>query len=199
SSPRIFNDLTDPKRHGLAPDDISEIAAAKARGEFVVDIMGQTMVLPPQFSKNLLDSVVKARNGTGAATSADSAALRAGLPAMIAKMVGERPSGPRPGPTQCHDITLYPAIGMAGGACEGSGLLLDIKDPQHPFRLGAVADSNFSYWHSATFNNDGTKVLFSDEWGGGGQPKCRASDPKEWGADALFDIVDGKMVFRSYY
>jgi hypothetical protein len=94
---------------------------------------------------------------------------------------------------------VYPAIGMAGGACEGYGFLLDIRDPAHPVRLAAVADSNFSYWHSATFNNDGTKILFSDEWGGGGQPKCRATDRREWGADALFNIVNGQMQFQSYY
>jgi len=103
------------------------------------------------------------------------------------------------GPTQCHDITVYTAIGLAGGACEGYGMLLDIRDPAHPVRLAAVSDSNFSYWHSATFNNDGSKILFSDEWGGGGQPKCRATDKREWGADALFTIVDNKMVFQSYY
>jgi hypothetical protein len=94
---------------------------------------------------------------------------------------------------------VYPAIGMAGGACEGYGFLLDIRDPAHPVRLAAVADSNFSYWHSATFNNDGTKILFSDEWGGGGQAKCRATDRREWGADALFNIVNGQMQFQSYY
>jgi hypothetical protein len=108
--------------------------------------------------------------------------------------------GERSGPTQCHDITVYPAIGLAGGACEGYGLLLDIHDPAHPTRIGAAADSNFSYWHSATFNNDGTKILFSDEWGGGGQPKCRASDPHQWGADALFTIdAQRQMHFQSYY
>jgi hypothetical protein len=88
---------------------------------------------------------------------------------------------------------------LAGGACGGYGLLLDIRDPAHPVRLAAVADSNFAYWHSATFNNDGTKILFSDEWGGGGAPKCRVTDKHEWGADALFTIVNGKMVFQSYY
>jgi hypothetical protein len=92
-----------------------------------------------------------------------------------------------------------PAFGFAGGACEGYGLLLDIHDPAHPTRLAAASDSNFSYWHSATFNNDGTKVLFSDEWGGGGQPKCRSTDKPEWGADALFTIVDNKLQFQSYY
>jgi hypothetical protein len=79
------------------------------------------------------------------------------------------------------------------------GLLLDISDPANPKRIDAVADSNFAYWHSATFNNDGTKILFSDEWGGGGAPKCRASDPKEWGADAIFTVENKKMTFKSYY
>jgi hypothetical protein len=197
SSPRIFNDLAAPSTHGAAPEDSIAIAAAKARGDFVADIMGQQMVLPPQFTKPMLDSLVKARGGSGGATSADSATLREAIPGMIAKMIGA--TGPRRGPTQCHDITLFPGIGLAGGACEGYGLLLDIKDPAHPVRLAAVADSNFSYWHSATFNNDGTKVLFSDEWGGGGAPKCRASDPKQWGADAIFTIDNGKLNFQSYY
>ena len=107
--------------------------------------------------------------------------------------------GPRVLGTSCHDITVYPQIGLAGGACEGHGLLLDISDPAHPMRLDAASDSNFSYWHSATFNNDGTKLLFSDEWGGGGAPKCRASDPRDWGADAIFAIENRKLVFQSYY
>src|SRR5204862_2221409 len=93
----------------------------------------------------------------------------------------------------------YPAIGLAGGACGGDGLLLDIRDPAHPRRIAAVADSNFSYWHSATFNNDGTKLLFSDEWGGGGQPKCRSFDKPEWGADAIFTLNNGQLTFQSYY
>ncbi len=90
-------------------------------------------------------------------------------------------------------------IGLAGGACGGYGLLLDISDPANPVRLAAVADSNFAYWHSATFNNDGTAIMFTDEWGGGGGPKCRADDPMEWGANAVFTIEDGEMVFQSYY
>ena len=157
SSPRIFNDLSAPARHGESALDIAEAQKAAAAA-----------------------------------------------------------SGPRPGPTQCHDITVYPAIGLAGGACEGYGFLLDIRDPAHPVRIAAAADSNFSYWHSATFNNDGTKVLFSDEWGGGGQPKCRITDRREWGADAIFTITDAngtpimvrntaadpagdKMQFQNYY
>jgi hypothetical protein len=198
---RIFENLTMPKSHGNAPDDIAALAAAKARGDFVVSLGGQEMILPPQFTKPMLDSVVKARGGTGNATGADSAALRAAIPGIIAKMfgVGAPTSGPQPGPDQCHDITVYPALGLAGGACGGYGLLLDIRNPANPVRLDAAADTNFSYWHSATFNNDGTKLLFSDEWGGGGAPKCRASDPKEWGADAIFTIENGKLKFHSYY
>jgi hypothetical protein len=103
------------------------------------------------------------------------------------------------GPTQCHDITVYPAIGLAGGACAGYGLLLDIRDVAHPKRIGAVADSNFSFWHSATFSNDGSKLLFSDEWGGGSQPRCRASDNPQWGADAIFTLSDNQLTFKNYY
>ena len=100
---------------------------------------------------------------------------------------------------QCHDITTYPALGLAAGACSGNGILLDISDPVHPKRLDAVTDNAFAYWHSATFNNDGTKVLFSDEWGGGTAPRCRSTDLLNWGADAIFDIVDKKLVFGGYY
>ncbi len=201
SSPRLFNNLVAPPKHGASVADKADIDAARAKGAFIADIFGEQMVLPNNFANHMLDSLVKARNGTGTPTAADSATLREALPAMIAKMIGSpaNSNGPKPGPTQCHDITVYPAIGLAGGACEGYGFLIDIKDPTHPARLDAVADSNFSYWHSATFNNDGSKVLFSDEWGGGGQPKCRATDPRDWGADAIFDIVNGKMVFKSYY
>ncbi len=200
SSPRIFNELATVKSHGFAPDDVTEFAKAKRDGAFIINAFGQDMALSTERTKPMLDSIVKLRGGT-AVTAADSATLRAGLPAWVLARFGppEAPNPNRPGVTSCHDITLYPAIGMAGGACEGYGLLIDIRDPAHPVRLAAVADSNFSYWHSATFNNDGTKVLFSDEWGGGGQPKCRASDPKQWGADALFNIVNGKMVFQGYY
>ena len=204
SSPRIFNDLTAPARHGEAPEDIAAAAKAlddaKARGAFTGTVFGAERVLPPNMVKPMLDSVIAARGGSGTATSADSAALRAALPAILAARSGERPGGNRnAGPTQCHDITVYPAIGLAGGACGGYGLLLDIRNPAAPVRIGAVADSNFSYWHSATFNNDGTKVLFTDEWGGGGQPKCRSTDKHEWGADALFTLKDGVMTFQSYY
>jgi hypothetical protein len=100
---------------------------------------------------------------------------------------------------QCHDITVYPEVGLAAGACSGNGLLLDIRDPKNPVRLDYASDKNFAYWHSATFNNDGTKVIFTDEWGGGARPRCRATDLMNWGADAIFDIVDKKLVFEGYY
>lgn len=100
---------------------------------------------------------------------------------------------------QCHDITVFPALKMAAGACSGNGILFDIADPLNPKRIDVVSDDGFAYWHSATFNNDGTKVIFTDEWGGGGRPRCKASDPKTWGANAVYDIVDGKLVFRAHY
>jgi uncharacterized protein (DUF305 family) len=99
----------------------------------------------------------------------------------------------------CHDITLFPSRNIAGGACSGNGILFDISNPLEPRRLDAVTDTGFAYWHSATFNNDGTKVIFTDEWGGGGRPRCRVQDPRTWGANAIYDIVDGQLVFRSYY
>jgi hypothetical protein len=153
SSPRIFDNLAAPARHGETPADSAEAAQRRAAA---------------------------GRAGGG------------GRP-------GRNPALAQRGPTQCHDITVYPAIGLAGGACAGYGLLLDIHDVAHPRRIGAVADSNFSFWHSATFNNDGSKVLFSDEWGGGSQPRCRVTDKHEWGADAIFTISGDQMSFKSYY
>ena len=100
---------------------------------------------------------------------------------------------------QCHDITVFPAVGLAAGACSGNGILLDIADPANPKRLDYVGDKNFAYWHSATFNNDGTKVVFTDEWGGGMRPRCLATDQPTWGANAIFDIVDRKLQFKSYF
>jgi uncharacterized protein (DUF305 family) len=100
---------------------------------------------------------------------------------------------------QCHDITTFPTRSLAAGACSGNGIIFDIADPRKPRRIDAVTDPGFAYWHSATFNNEGTKVLFTDEWGGGGRPRCRAQDPRNWGANAIYDIVGGKLRFRSHY
>lgn len=203
SSPRIFHDLVAPPQHGPSEADLAELEAARARGAFVVDVPGMgSQVVPDRYVDQALAQIVSQRGGEGEPTAADSAALRARFEAMVAEQAGEAEAedeGPAPGPTQCHDITVYPAIGLAGGACGGYGLLLDIRDPANPERLAAVADSNFSYWHSATFNNDGTSILFTDEWGGGGAPKCRDGDPMEWGANAIFTIEDGEMIFRSYF
>ncbi|MGF1456029.1 MAG: DUF305 domain-containing protein [Alphaproteobacteria bacterium] len=100
---------------------------------------------------------------------------------------------------ECHDITVFPSANLAAGACSGNGIIFDITDPRKPQRIDEVLDKGFAYWHSATFNNDGTKVLFTDEWGGGSRPRCRTYDKPEWGADAIYDIVDGELVFRSHY
>jgi hypothetical protein len=100
---------------------------------------------------------------------------------------------------KCHDITVYSAIGLAAGACSGNGIILDISDPVHPVRIAAVSDPNYAFWHSANFNNSGTKVLFTDEWGGGSQPRCRATDPMNWGADAIFSLANGKLTLGSYF
>src|SRR5262249_6301003 len=116
--------------------------------------------------------------------------------------------GGQPGPNtqsqsvtnQCHDITAFTQIGLAAGACAGNGILLDISDPANPKRIAEVSDPNFAYWHSATFNNDGTKVLVSDEWGGGVAPRCRATDRPQWGADAIFTIDSMRRMHEvSYY
>jgi hypothetical protein len=201
SSPRIFEDLQAPPTHGLAPADLAALESAKAAGAFTYVRGGTERVLPGRFVQGLLANVVEGRGGEGAPTTEDSTTLRANIQSIIEEMFGggEEDVTARRGPDQCHDITLYPELGLAGGACEGYGLLLDISDPANPVRIDAVADSNFAYWHSATFSNDGNTVIFTDEWGGGGGPKCRDTDPMEWGANAIFSIEDGKMVFKDYY
>jgi LVIVD repeat-containing protein len=197
SHPHIFNDLIAPPQHGEAKEDAEAFARARARGAFIFDYPGFPEILSDEEGDTLVAETMARRGRSGKPTAEDTAAARAALKEDVAKELGPVPASA--GPTQCHDITVYPAIGLAGGACEGYGLLLDISDPANPKRLYAVSDSNFSYWHSATFNNDGTKLLFSDEWGGGGQPKCRATDPKEWGADAIFTLADRKLTFGGYY
>ena len=205
NSPRIFENLTEAPTHGLSPADIERIKQAESEGAFVAEIFGQKRIIPDRFIQPMLQQIANERGENAEVTAADSTTLRERLPQIIAERFGgNEDEGSddevQRGPNQCHDITLYPEIGLAGGACEGYGLLLDIKDPANPKRVDAVADSNFAYWHSATFNNEGTQVLFTDEWGGGGQPKCREKDPMEWGANAIFTIDDSnKMNFKSYY
>jgi len=203
NSPRIFENLDPAPSHGMSPADLEEIREAEEQGKYVAEIFGQKRIVPDRIANQLLNNIVKERGGSGEPTAADSTKLRKNLAQIIEERFGggggENPMADR-GPNQCHDITLYPEIGLAGGACEGYGLLLNIEDPAQPKRVDAVADSNFAYWHSATFNNAGDKVLFTDEWGGGGQPKCREKDPMEWGANAIFTIgEDNKMDFQSYF
>jgi hypothetical protein len=123
-------------------------------------------------------------------------------PSDVAPAPAQAPAGAAPaptGPNQCHDITLYPEMGMGAGACGGYGILIDLKDPLNPKRLQAVGDTNFAFWHSATFNNDASKLLFTDEWGGGTSPKCRADDPIDWGADAIFTLKNRKLTQGAFF
>jgi len=200
SSPRIFDGLVAPPVHGPPPAEAAELEAARARGAFILEIpvIGEYMIIPDGQVAQILAQFVQQRGGTGPPTAADSLALRAELPLIAASMMGDG-FDPEAGPNQCHDITVYPEIGLAAGACEGYGLLLDISDPVNPRRIAEVADENFAYWHSASFNNAGTTVLFTDEWGGGGSPRCGIDDPMEWGANAIFTIENGELVFQSYY
>jgi hypothetical protein len=180
--------------------EVIKVPLAKPSAAAIVSsprIFNALPVPPRNEERNAIDAAARAaaaRGGDGAA-----GAPAAGGAQGAAGARGNAPPAPPTGPNQCHDITVYPQIGLAGGACAGLGLLLDIHDAAHPFRIDMVGDANMSFWHSATFNNDGTKVLFSDEWGGGGQPRCRATDKPEWGADALFTIENKNLVFHSYY
>jgi hypothetical protein len=201
SSPRIFNNLPVPPRNeeraaldaagrggnrggGNAPAGAGAPPRAGARGNNPGpgNAAAGAAVPPLPGAADGARGDAGARGGRGG---------RGGAPAA--------PPAPPTGPNQCHDITTYPEIGLAGGACAGLGLLIDIRDPANPYRIDMAADVNMSFWHSATFNNDGTKVLFSDEWGGGGQPRCRVTDKLEWGANALFTIENKNLVFQGYY
>jgi hypothetical protein len=111
----------------------------------------------------------------------------------------DNPGGRVEASDHCHDITAYPELGLAAGACSGNGILLDIREPANPKRIDAVNDKNYAYWHSASFSNDGKKVIYTDEWGGGGGPRCRETDPTVWGANALFNLEGNKLKFANYY
>jgi hypothetical protein len=167
------------------PLDHPEQAKVVNSPHLLADLSGRTVHAPPP-------SDTGARNGRGGRGGGrGGAGGRGARPAA--------PRGPQIGQSGCHDITSYPDIGYAGGACAGYGLLFDIRDAKNPKRILSVADSNMSFWHSATFSNDGTKLLFSDEWGGGSAPRCRRTDPKEWGGNAIFTLDNGRLNFKSYY
>jgi hypothetical protein len=160
------------------PLDHPEQAKVVNSPHLLADLSGRTVHAPPP-------SDTGARNGRGGRGGRGGGA--------------PRPAAPAVGQSGCHDITSYPAIGYAGGACAGYGLLFDVRNPQNPRRVLSVADSNMSFWHSATFSNDGSKLLFSDEWGGGSAPRCRKTDPMEWGGNAIFTLENGQLHFKSYY
>ncbi|MDA0907326.1 MAG: hypothetical protein O3B44_04090 [Bacteroidetes bacterium] len=199
SSPRIFDDLAPPPSHEPSPEDVAKLERMRAEGKNVYLVreagpwVGSVREVPDGLANRLLEMYKEEQTITGDPTEAQMVAFRESIGDLVYSMREEEEYGPN----QCHDITLYPEIGLAGGACDGYGLLLDISDPVNPVRIDQVADANFSYWHNATFNNDGSKILFSDEWYG---TKCRANDPYEWGANAIFTITeDRKLKFHSYY
>lgn len=99
----------------------------------------------------------------------------------------------------CHDITVYPELGIAAGACSGNGILLDITDPANPARISDIFDPDMAYWHSATFNNEGNVVVFTDEWGGGVAARCQATDPANWGANLIATIEDNTLAGQRFY
>jgi hypothetical protein len=191
SSPRIFNDLPVPPKNAER-DAASARAGGAGRGAGAA-------------GAGAAGAGAAAGGAAGAGAAAGGAGGAGAAGAANAAPGGRRggaAAGPPPtptGPNQCHDITVYPAVGLAGGACAGLGLLLDIRDAAHPVRVDFAADANMSFWHSATFSNDGKKILFTDEWGGGSAPRCRPTDKMEWGADALFTIENNKLKFHSYY
>ena len=197
SSPRIFNDLTAPPTHGAAYADTANGAGEKAARRFLDRIgLPKTATADDssraaRYLSNIMNHDPDSKEFDAAADSLKQMGVDLGIP--------PRSGRGRSGPSQCHDITVYSDLGLAAGACSGYGLLLNIQDPEHPVRVQAVADSNFSFWHSATFANDGSALLFTDEWGGGTQPKCRATDPMEWGADAIFTLKDDKLTHVGYY
>jgi hypothetical protein len=197
SSPRIFDDLTAPPSHGAAYADTANGAGERAARRFLgrIGLPATTTAADSSRAAHFLSQLMNSEPQSDAFDAANDSLKAMGIDLGVPPRSGRRASGP----SQCHDITVYPELGLAAGACSGYGLLLDIHDPEHPKRLQAVADSNFSFWHSATFSNDGSALLFTDEWGGGTQPKCRATDPLEWGADAIFTLKNDKLTEAGYF
>src|SRR5262249_38853047 len=201
--------LAQPQAHGNAPSDTGAMARGGrgGRGGRIVIVNGTAVSFPADSGA---PTCMSGPPGSGPRVPGTDGVVPQAREAMLAARGaggrggrgggGGRAARPPGGPNQCHDITVYPSVGLAGGACGGYGLLLDIRDVANPKRIDFAADSNFAFWHSATFNNDGTKVLFTDEWGGGTQPRCRSTDPINWGGDAIFTITkDHKLKQDAYF
>jgi hypothetical protein len=225
NQPHIFAGIGPrPPAHGNAPGDTmgragGRTGSGRGRGGVpgantlvVMTANGVTIAAPAPMANTILDSLVKARGGSGAPASGDTAhavtylqgrpgvsTLTGAQAAQFGGRGGGRGGRAPGGPGQCHDITVYPYAHLAAGACVQYGILMDITDPAHPKTLQAVTDSNFALWHSATFSNDGSKLLFSDEWGGGTSPRCRAIDPVNWGGDVVFDLKNNHLTQGAFY
>jgi hypothetical protein len=66
----------------------------------------------------------------------------------------------------CHDIQVYPKIGLAAAACASVGQLWDISDPANPKTsdpLWVVDEPDVDFYHSGAFTWDGKVVIFGDE------------------------------------
>jgi hypothetical protein len=197
ASARIFDGLGPQRGHGNSAADSADAAAGIGRGRGGGGRAGGRGAGGDSAGRGGRAGGDSAGRGGRAGGRAGGGAGAGGAGAGGGRGAGAVVAGP--GSRGCHDITLYPEMRLGGGACGSYGLLLDISDPLNPKRLDAAADSNFAFWHSATFSNDGTKLLFTDEWGGGTQPKCRALDPLNWGGDTFFEIRDRKLVQGAYY
>jgi hypothetical protein len=194
STARVFNDLAAVTTHGLAPADTANGAVLRVPRRYLSQVPGTASAADSARIGHLF-SLLFLQHGDSVKMAPYADSLRqAGVALQLPPEI-YHPTGP----SQCHDITVYPAAGLAGGACSGYGLLLNIKDPVHPVRLDAASDSNFAFWHSATFSNDASKMIFTDEWGGGTQAKCRATDPINWGADRIMTIDHNKLTAVGYY
>ncbi|HEV8198053.1 MAG TPA: hypothetical protein VGP87_15505 [Gemmatimonadales bacterium] len=174
-------------KNGIDPSD-------EANSLYRLDVIKVPLAHPEQASV-----VTGARIFTGLEPAARSAARTATDAERQARDTSRAPVM-RTGPRNCHDVTAYPAMHLLAGACASYGLLVDISDPEHPVRLDARADTNFSLWHTAVFSNDGKKVVFTDEWGGGTQPMCQATSMMEMGGNTTLTIgADRKYTQHSYF
>jgi hypothetical protein len=215
NQPHIFAGIGPrPPAHGNAPGDtmVRGGRGGNANPMVVLSADGASIAAPAPMATAIIDSLVKARGGSAPASGDTAHAvtylqgrpgvmlLTAAQAAMFAGGRGGRGGGRTPGgPGQCHDITVYPYAHLAAGACVQYGILMDITDPVRPKTLQAVTDSNFALWHSATFSNDGSKLLYSDEWGGGTSPRCRDIDPVNWGGDVVFDLKNKHLTQGAFY